>query len=167
MTRGIGPEHNKAVRQERVVGTAINALLPAAIIWILDVPPPQRLIGPHDILAAIVPASGMATLVMTLILTLIIRARVAKGSLPGLVWPRNERGMMRFIPQSLLLRAVVLGLLAMVLLVPTGFFLVAIAGILPFSKIGALVFNVLFGALVGIVMTRFVVLPALADGRGA
>ena len=167
MARPLGPEHERAVRRERVISTAINALVPAAIIWALDLVPPKRLIGPHDILSALVPASGLATLVMTLVLTLIIRARVAKSSLPALHWPRADRGVFRYVPQNLVLRAIALGLLAVVLLVPPGFAVVAVSGILPLTKLGALGVNLVFGAAVGLTMTRFVVLPALADGMRA
>ena len=149
------------------VSTAINALLPAAIIWFLDVAPPQSLIGANTILAAIVPASGLATFIMTIVLTFIIRTRVAKGGVPALLWPRSERGIYRFIPQYLLLRAAVLGLTAVIALVPVTFALVSLLGILPLTKVGALIFNIVFGAAVGLVMTRFVVLPALADRQAA
>jgi hypothetical protein len=156
-------EHANALKQETLVSTAINALLPAAIIWFLDVTPPQTLVGPHDILGAIVPASGLASLVMTLVLTAIVRQRVKSGMLCPFEWPKAERGVYRFVPRNLLLRAVVLGLAAVILLVPITFALVAVAGILPLSKLGALAFNIAFGMLVGLTMTRFVVLPALAD----
>ena len=148
-----------------VVSTAINALVPAAIICLLDVAPPQSSLGANSILTAIVPASGLATFFMTIVLTFIIRMRVAKGGVPVLLWPRSERGGYRFIPQNLLLRAAVLGLTAVILLVPITLALVSVLGILPLTKIGALIFNIVFGAFVGLAMTRFVVLPALADQR--
>lgn len=164
MSDFLSAAHKAALRQEVAVSTAINALVPAAIIWLLDVSPPQRLIGPDTILGALVPASGLATLVMTLVLTAIVRARVAKGTVPALAWPRSERGIYRLVPHSLPLRALALALLAIVLLVPVGWAVVAVTGILPLTKLGALAFNIAFGAAVGLVMTRFVVLPALADG---
>ena len=80
-------EHRRVLRQETLVSMAINALLPSAIIWLLDVTPPQTLVGEQPLVAAMLPAAGMATLAMTLIVTLIIRARVRSGSLPALDWP--------------------------------------------------------------------------------
>lgn len=155
--------HRAVVRQETVVSIAINALLPAGIIWVLDVPPPQTLLETQPIARDMLAASGLATFMMTLVLTLIIRMRARKGALPALDWPRAERGLMKLIPQNLLLRAVALGLTAVILLVPPGLIVVAVAGILPLTKTGFLVFNLLFGAIVGFVMARFVVLTALAD----
>lgn len=159
----IGPEHRQAVRTETIVSVAINAIAPAAIIWVVDASPPQTLTGEHGILGAMLPAAGLATLLMTLVLTNIVRVRVRKGALPALDWPKGERGAMAWIPQNLILRAVALALLALVLLVPTGLAVVAVIDILPLTKVGLLIFNLIYGAMVGLVMARFVVLPALAD----
>lgn len=159
----IGPEHRRAVRNETVVSIAINSLIPAAIIWFVDAVPPQTLIGGHAILGSMLPAAGLATLLMTIVLTNIVRFRVRKGVLPALDWPKAERGAMAWIPGNLILRATALAVLALVLLVPTGLAAVALIGILPLSKVGFLIFNLIYGAIVGLVMARFVVLPALAD----
>jgi len=159
----IGPEHRRAVRNETVVSVAINSLVPAAIIWFVEAHPPETLVGPEGIIASMVPAAGMATLLMTLILTLIVRARVRKGALPALDWPAEERGLMRLVPRNLPLRAIALAVLAVILLVPTGLIVVSLLGVLPMSRVDFLIFNLIYGAIVGLVMARFVVLPALAD----
>ena len=159
--------HKAVLKQETVVSTAINAGLPATIIWFLNVSPPQSLIGANNILAAIVLASGLATFIMTFVLTFIIRARVSKGVVPALDWPLKQRGFYRFIPANLLLRAASLGIAAVILLVPVTLALVSVLDILPLTKKGALIFNIMFGATVGLFMTRFVVITALADGSSA
>ena len=162
----IEPQHRAAVRNETVVSIAINSLVPAAIIWFLEASPPQTLTGEYGILGSLLPAAGLATLMMTLVLTNIVRARVRKGALPALDWPKAERGAMAFIPKNLILRAIALALLAIVLLVPAGLIVVALIKILPLTRVEFLIFNLVFGALVGLVMARFVVLPALADPVG-
>ena len=159
----IGPEHRQAVRNETIVSVAINSLVPAAIIWFLDASPPQTLIGDAAIVGSMLPAAGLATLLMTLVLTNIVRFRVRKGALPALDWPAAERGAMAWIPKPLILRAIALALLALLLLVPAGLGVVALIDILPLTKAGFLIFNLVYGAMVGLVMARFVVLPALAD----
>ena len=160
---GIGPEHRLAVRNETIVSVAINSIVPAAIIWFVGASPPLTVVGEAGIAGSMLPAAGLATVMMTLVLTYIVRMRVRKGALPALDWPINERGMMAWIPQNLILRAFALGLLAVILLVPTGLCVVAMIDILPLSRVGFLVFNLIYGAIVGLVMARFVVLPALAD----
>jgi hypothetical protein len=159
----IQPEHRRAIRIETAISTAINSLVPAAIIWFVQLPPPDSLVGVNGIVGPMTKASGLATFLMTLVLTTIVRMRVRKGGLPKLIWPRAERGVLRWLPDSLLLRAIVMGLLAVVLTVPAGLAIVALVGVIPLDRVGFLIFNLLFGAAVGIVMTRFVMLPALAD----
>ncbi len=159
----IGPEHRQAVRVETVVSAAINSLLPAATIWFVGASPPLTLTGEHGIIGSMLPAAGLATFVMTLVLTNIVRFRVRSRALPALDWPAAERGAMAWIPRNLLLRALALGLLAIILLVPTGLAAIALVDVLPLTRVGFLIFNLVYGAIVGAVMARFVVLPALAD----
>lgn len=159
----IGPQHRKAVRDETIVSIAINSLIPAAIIWFVEANPPQTLTGEYGILGSMLPAAGLATLLMTLVLTNIVRFRVRKGALPALDWPKGERGALAWIPANVVLRAIALALLALILLVPAGLLVVALTDILPLTKVGFLFFNLVYGAAVGLVMARFVVLPALAD----
>lgn len=164
MHRNYTPAVAATLAKETIISTLVNALLPAVIIWLISISPPRTLLGPDSILPSLVFGSGIATVAMTLVLTTIIRKRVAAGSLPAFDWPRAERGWYRWIPGNLLLRAVVLAAVAIMLLVPAGFLVVALTGILPLSDVGALVFNIGFGACTGLLMTRFVILPALADG---
>ena len=77
----------------------------------------------------------------------------------------GDRGWYRWLPQNLVLRAAVLAVIAWLLLVPAGLIFVALLAILPMTRTTMLLFNLLFGAVIGIVMTRPVVLAALADGR--
>ena len=62
MSTPLGQIHNKVVRQELVVSALINALVPAGIIWALDVTPPQRLIGEHVLLGASQKAHGLSAI---------------------------------------------------------------------------------------------------------
>lgn len=163
MHRHYTPDHTKALLQETIIGLGVNAVVIPTILWLADAAPPQNLVGPVPLLAAIVPGAAVPTFVSTLIATMIIRRRVVSGSLPAFDWPQAERGLYRFIPENLLLRAVVLALAAPMVLVPTALAAVAISGLLPFTRVEATLFNVLYGIAVAVLTTRFVVLPALAD----
>ena len=151
-----------------VVSTLVNALVPPAIIFALNATPPQRLVGEDDVVAALVHAAGIATFAMTVILTLIVRKRVASGALPSFAWPPGERGLYRYLPRLLIVRALALAVVAVVLLVPVGLIVTALlnaawADVLPLSKMTFLAFNAVFGAVIGLAMTHFIVLAALAD----
>lgn len=54
---------------------------------------------------------------------------------------------MAFIPKNLILRSIALALLAIILLVPPGLAVAALTGLLPLTKVGSLIFNLMFGAL--------------------
>ena len=164
MHRNYTPTIAGALAKETVISVAFNAVVPAGIIWLIGVAPPQSLFGPDSILPPLVMGAGIATFGMTLVLTTIIRARVVSGGLPAFDWPRAERGWYRWIPQKILLRGLALAILAIIVLVPAGLAVAAMTGILPLTEIGALAFNVVYGTCMGLLITRFVVLPALADG---
>lgn len=158
----IEPGHWSAVRNETMVSVAINALIPTAIIWLVGLAPPERLDGETGLLQAMTKASGLATTLMTLVVTLLIRARVRSGAAPAL--PRASLPtIIRWLPGSVLLRAPVMGLIAVALLVPTGAAFAAAFSLLPLTIGGFVVFNLIYGTIVGLVMTPGVVLRALVD----
>ncbi len=150
----------RVVRAETAVSIAINALIPAGIIWLVGIPGPDGLGGTTGLVQGMVKASGLATLLMTLVLTAILRARLKRGSLPR---TSEVEGPGRFLPARLLPRSIVLAMVAIVLLVPAGTLAALALGILPLSRVGLLIFNLLFGALVGLVMAPPLIRRALAD----
>jgi len=61
----------------------INALLPAIGTWLIDPAPPQTLWGDHALIQALLPATALPALGMTLLLTLVLRGRVRSGRSGG------------------------------------------------------------------------------------
>jgi hypothetical protein len=142
----------------------IFAFVPSTIIFLLGVVPPQRLIGPHDLLADIVPPAALGTLGMTLVVTLIIRSRVAKNLVEPLVGADARRGLFRYIAAPLPLRMGALALVAVITCAVPAFLLVAAMHLIPFSALGLFGFNIIYGGAIGAFMTPLVVRLALADG---
>jgi len=158
----IEPQHRATVRTETMVSVAINALVPTAIIWAIGLTPPERLWGLGQLLHAMTMASGLATLVMSAVVTLLVRARVHKR--PELALDMSDvPRIVRLLPRHLIARAPVMGLVAVALLVPVGAALSTLLHILPLGVQSFVIFNLLFGTLVGLTMTPAVVLRALAD----
>lgn len=153
-------EVTKVVRTETAVSVAINALVPAGIIWLIGIPGPEALGGATGLIQGMLKAAGLATLLMTLALTTILRARLRRGTLPR---TPEVSGPGRFLPARLLPRAIVLALTAIVLLVPVGTIAAVAFGILPLTQVGLLIFNLLFGTLIGLTMAPPLVRRALAD----
>ncbi|WP_425228941.1 hypothetical protein [Sphingomonas sp.] len=150
----------RAVRIETCVSIAINALIPAGIIWLVGIPGPEALGGATGLVQGMLKAAGLATLLMTLVLTAILRARLRKGGLPR---TPAVTGPGRFLPARLLPRAIVLALAAIALLVPLGTLAALALHILPLTRVGLLIFNIAFGAMVGLTMAPPLVRRALAD----
>ncbi len=157
------PVQIRLVLTETVVSTVLNAVVPAGIIFAVDLPPPRHLIGGDDIVGALLKTAGIATFAMTIMLTWVIRLRMRKGGLPHCAWPRDDRGPYRIVPANLLMRAVVLAALAIVVLVPTGTAVAALLGLADLTRTGFVAFNIVSGTAVGLALTHLVVLPALAD----
>lgn len=154
--------HWAAVRNETIISVAINALIPTAIIWVVALTPPARFDGDDGLWSAMTKASGLATLLMTFIVTMLVRGRVRAGVVPSLA-QQNLPLPLRLLPSVAVLRAVITGIVAVVVLVPIGTLAAQVLGLLPLTIGGFVVFNLVFGTLVGLTMTPLVVLRALAD----
>ena len=161
------PAHATMVRLETIVSTAINAIVPTAIIAALGVAPPATLFGDDDgLIRGLVPGTGVATLLMTLVVTALVRARMRRGIVPP-VAPASLPGLAAMLPRSLILRAVVMALAAVVVLVPFWCAAVTILSLLPLDRTEQIVFNLALGVSVGVAMTPWVVLRAFGDGATA
>lgn len=154
--------HRAAVRAETLVSVAINAVVPAAIIRVLAAPPPVALLGDPPLLPGLLLGSGLATLLMTLVVTTLIRGRVRAGRVPPLT---TVPAFARWLPATLAARAVVMAGVAVVVLVPLWAALVVGLDLLPLTANRLALFNFVFGASVGLTMTPPVVVRALADPR--
>lgn len=158
--------HRAAVRTETLVSIAINALVPTAIIRAVGLAPPRALGGGEGLVQAMAKASGLATLLMTVAITLLVRARVRAGSVPALAHA-DLPAPLRLLPGALPLRAPAMALVAVVVLVPLGALAATLLSILPLDTGGFVGFNLAYGSLVGLTMTPAVVLRALADAGPA
>lgn len=76
--RNFTPAHAKTLRQEMVVSLFFKAIIIPEVLWSLGAPPPHGLFGSGTVLSALVLGSVLATFMMTIAITSIIRLRVAK-----------------------------------------------------------------------------------------
>lgn len=155
--------HDAVVRTQTLVSVAVYAFIPTALLWLFRVPGPATVFGERSLIGPALAPALLGTFMMTIGLTLMIRAQVRRATMPALVWAAADRDAARRLPRSLLARAAVLALGATVVFVPAALALVGVAGVLPLSREGFAVFNIVYGACIGAVVTRYVVLAALAD----
>ena len=151
--------HRAAIRNETLISVAINALVPAGLIGAIGVTPPTAL---DALLPGLLLGSGLATLLMTLVVTHLVRGRTRRGPVPLLALA-DAPTIVRALPRHVAGRAVSMALLAIFLLVPLWSLIVTLGRLLPFGTTGLFLFNVGFGASVGATMTPPVVIRALAD----
>lgn len=151
----------RMVRAELSISTMINSLIPAAIIWALNVPPPSDLTGENGLASALVKATALPILVMTPIITLLVRGRLRKGVVNPL--RRDAAGWLRFMPRNPLLRGVLLALAGLAVLLPVGLSVGALLAVTPLSRDGLALFNIVYGALIGMAVTPFILFMALTD----
>lgn len=134
-----------------------NALVSALFVWLLfrgtDAIP---LWGPQGVAFDLLPTTFMLTLMTTLGLSLIVRARRRRGVAqvaPG--FPR--------LPRLLPLRGIVLGLALVVVFVPVTVLALWATWDGPWSYATMMAFKIAYGIAVGLVATPLVVLAALRD----
>ena len=162
IVRSLDVRQQRFLRQQVAISIAINALIPTTIIWLIGVAPPDALLGNHAILPGMMMGSGLATLFMTVGLTLAVRSSLQHRKILPL--PLAAVGWLsRMLPAPLLARGLSMALLAMLVLVPCGTALLTATPLLPLSAAGFVVWNMLYGAAVGLTMTPLVVRRALAD----
>lgn len=161
--RFAAPDETKRIlRGEMLVSLGVNAGLFPGLIWLANLPPPQGFGGADGLISGMSKGSGLAMFLMTLLLTAAVRARQRRG-LPALD-PAGLPRLARALPRALLLRAVVVALGSMLVIVPVGAAFAWALHILPFDKTQATLFNIVYGAVVALVVTPTVARRALADG---
>ncbi|MBW2367419.1 MAG: hypothetical protein JRH15_06000 [Deltaproteobacteria bacterium] len=102
---------------------------------------------------------------MTIAMTPITRGRVLKGKAPAAPWPRYEHAILRFLPGTIVIRSVVIGIFAILILLPVSAGLLAFLKKFPISFREMLVFKTYYGALIGLLFTPIILIGAMADHK--
>ena len=136
-----------------------NALVSALFVWLLfrsvDAVP---LWGMQGVAFDLVPTTFMLTLMTTIGLTLVVRARTRKGAVHA-----ADAGFPA-LPHNVVARALVLALTATVMLVPVSVIVLHLLWAGNWSYDTIMIFKVGYGVAVGLVVTSIVVLAAMRDG---
>jgi hypothetical protein len=168
-TERTGPADPDAmVRDETVANAVITVVLAAAIVWALFhgqsairalAPPPGGIFG-------LLPGTFNFTLLVTVVLTLVIRARVRSGRVGR--WPTARAVPLRWLPANVVLRGFALAAVATIAFVPATLLLVRAgigAGVLPaeWSFAGMLLLFCAYFGVLALWVTPVIVRRALAD----
>jgi hypothetical protein len=160
----VGPDHRRFLVLEQGIGSALfNVLLNAAIAWALfrrfDVVP---LWGQESIAGDTLGTCFFLPFFTALIVTPLVRRRVASGGIEPLRWTRASHPVLAWLPQGTFRRAAALGFLTLALVGPVA--MAALYGLeiaaLPFASFIA--FKALFAGALALVVTPVISIWALA-----
>lgn len=165
-TNDLAGDPLRMVRTETVANTIATVVIAAVIAWLMfgGQPSITALAAPPGGIFGIAPGTFNFTLLVTLVLTSVIRGRVRRGRVGRL----PVSGLAARLPRHLLLRAVALATVTTVAFVPLTFGLVRAgigAGVFPaaWSFAAIVAFFCAYFALVSLVVTPPIVRRALAD----
>ncbi len=157
----------EVIRAETAINTAVTAVIAGLITWLIhhgreSIP----LFGlPAGGLFGILPGTFNFTLFVTVVLTLVIRARVRRGACASL---SRDLKSTRLLPPNLLLRGLLLAFVMTVILVPAGYGIAwmttGTGDVSPAWRLpGLTVFYVVYFVMLSLVVTPLVVARALQD----
>lgn len=150
------------IRREAVVGAIVNSLVAVIVVWALyRGRAPVPVLGTDGGAFGIIPGTFMLTLLMTIGLTMAVRGRVKAGAVSRI--ERWQAGVGARLPANVVLRAVTLAGSAWVCCVPVTLALLATAGPAAWSFAAVMAFNVVYFALLSLLVVPVMVRRALAD----
>lgn len=152
-------EHSRYIRTETTISAVLNAVIGAAFVFLMfGGMQTIGLWGANGLAIDLLPTVFMITLMTTVGLTLITRARVRAGKVP-------KRSGRSSLSNNVFARALVLAAGSTIAFVPAsvlGLALIwAVSG--DWLFIAVLVFKVMYSALLGVIVTPIILRAALAD----
>ncbi len=152
--------HDRYIAVESRIGVALNAIVGGGFVFLMFGGLTKiGLWGMQGLAFDLLPTTFMISLMMTIGLTLLTRARVRKGAIGPLAYKRRLpgnvilRGLMLAIVMTLVLAPISVGLLALIW--PT-------TGDWPFLIV--LAFKIAYSVLIGVLLTPVILRAAFNDG---
>jgi O-antigen/teichoic acid export membrane protein len=163
----VTPNYSKYLVGQAIAGAVINLVLNGAIAWLLYRRLPRiPLHGPQSIAGDVVVTSFVLPLLICLIVTPLIRAEMRKERLPVRQWVSSGPHRAVRLPTNLLLRALVIGVLAALVVSPiTIWALDRLVGAEGLAFWPFVVFKASLAAALAVVVTPILVMRTLQEGR--
>lgn len=156
-----GSDFRKFLTIELFMSAICNAAINVGMVYLVfggraSIP----ILGPDGVALDLVPTAFLTGLLMTLMLTPILRRRVHRGSAPSI--HRDEMpSYFAWLPKNFILRGALIGLIGLAVAVPIsllGFNLLEIESI-SFSSL--ILFKSGFGTVIGVAMVPAIIFPAI------
>ncbi|WP_174292250.1 hypothetical protein [Sphingomonas bacterium] len=146
---------------DTLVGIFVNAVVFPVLLWAAGLKPPPHLQGPDGAIVDAVMATICPVGLMTLVMTLVLRARFARTPPPG----RYGGGWLGFVPRNVIARTILFVLVAAAVLVPLRVAVTLGLGMLPMTGRSHGLLNLCHGAVIGALFMPVIFVAALADRR--
>jgi hypothetical protein len=164
----VSSDYRKYLVGQAVIGAGINFLLNGAIGWLLFRHLPRiPLYGEQSVAGDVVGTSFLLPVLVCLIATPLIRREVREARLSADDRLRPGAGRSAWVPRNLVLRAVVLGVLATLLVSPGTILTLLALGVDSLALRPFLMFKAGFAAALAALITPIVAAWALEDGLPA
>jgi hypothetical protein len=164
----VSSEYRKYLVGQAVIGAGINFLLNGAIGWLLFRHLPRiPLYGEQSVAGDVVGTSFLLPVLVCLIATPLIRREVREARLSAADRLRPGARRSAWVPGNLVLRAVVLGVLATLLVSPGTILTLHALGVDSLALRPFLMFKAGFAAALAALITPIVAAWALEDGLPA
>ena len=152
--------HARYIRTETAISAIPNAVIGAAFVWLMFGGRDRiGLWGMDGLAFDLVPTVFMITLMTTVALTLLTRARMRKGAVPRMTARRR-------LPRLLPLRAVTLAAVTTLVVAPLSILLLWAIWTGPWSYGAVMAFKIVFCVALGFLVTPVVLHHALCDDAG-
>ncbi len=158
------PNHRLFLLKETIICIFINTILSFIITFFMFRSQDAIMLwGKGGLFFDLIPTIFLITFCMTMAITPVTRSRILKGKAPAAPWHRSEHTLLRFLPGGFVIRAVVIGIFALLMLLPVSMGLLASLKEFPISFKEMLVFKTCYGALIGLLFTPIIIIGAMAD----
>lgn len=147
---------------ELIAAAIVNGGIGALIGWLvtrkIDVVPFE---GEGGIVIDVFATAILTGFLLTLIVTRLFRGRIAKGGVPS-IEPDALSSVMKKLPQSVLLRALIMAVVGGVLLAPLTLLVFKVLGVTELPQGIFVLTKGIYGGIIGAIFTPFVMKPMMA-----
>jgi len=155
----------RLIAVETLIGTAINASVPPAIIRLSGLAPPSVLFGVPGLALGMAMATALPVFFMCLFLSLSVRQRIRSGRIVVTDEASIGGRAIGMLPRNAVARAAVFAVASLCTIYPASLAVVAWMNPLPMTLNPFTLFNVAYGAFVGVTVTPLIVYAAVADSE--
>ena len=156
-----GPGIRRMLLLDVLGALAVNAGVFPILLWLVGLVPPSGPFGAGGGLSDAVKAVAFPVGLMTVIMTLVLRARFRRTPPGAVIVPQ----LFALVPRNLLLRTVLFIVLAVTILTPLRVGMCLLLGLYPLSELSFSGLNVASGIVIALVVMPPIFLAALADAK--